>query len=107
MYRLTRVFADHTGLNVGFVVRWLLLKYFAYFSQKIGFDIACKLSSMETICLHCQVLFSGKNKNITDLSFAEFALKRVLIRCIFYIFFRYFSVVIRSSTVHAFLYFFC
>ena len=29
---------------------------------------------METICMKCQILFSGKNKkNITNLSSAEFA----------------------------------
>ena len=33
-----------------------------YFSQKIEFDILCKLSPLETICLESQILFSGKNK---------------------------------------------
>ena len=33
------------------------------FSQKTGFDISCKLSPLETICMKCQILFSGKNKN--------------------------------------------
>ena len=47
-----------------------ILKYFSYFSQKIGFDIACKLSP----CMNYQSLFSGKNKkNIVNLSSAEFA----------------------------------
>ena len=66
-----------------------MLKYFSYFSQKIGFDISCKLSlggslhemsnpilkkSEETVCMKCQILFSGKNKkNIINLSSAEFA----------------------------------
>ena len=27
------------------------------FSQKTGFDISCKLSPMETICMKCQILF--------------------------------------------------
>ena len=31
-------------------------------SQKTGFDISCKLSPKETICMKCQILFSGKNK---------------------------------------------
>ena len=43
---------------------------FLIFSQKIGFDLSCKLSPEETICMKCQILFSGKNIN---LSFAEFA----------------------------------
>ena len=33
-----------------------------YFSQKKEFDISCKLSPLETICMRCQILFSGKNK---------------------------------------------
>ena len=39
---------------------------FLIFSQKTGFDSLCKLSpiEMETICLNCQLLFSGKNKKI-------------------------------------------
>ena len=55
-----------------------ILKYFLYISQKTGFDILCKLSPMESICMKCQILFSGKNKkNITKLSSAELA-KRVV-----------------------------
>ena len=34
--------------------------YFSYFSQKTGFDISCKLSPKETICMKCQILLSGK-----------------------------------------------
>ena len=30
--------------------------------MKTGFDRSYKLSSMETICMTCQILFSGKNK---------------------------------------------
>ena len=37
---------------------------FSYFSMKIGFDISCKLSPKETICMQCQSLFSEKNKKI-------------------------------------------
>ena len=37
------------------------LVIFSYFSKKTGFDISCKLSLMETICMKCQILFSGKN----------------------------------------------
>ena len=33
---------------------------FSYFTQKTGFDISCKLSPKETICMKCQILFSGK-----------------------------------------------
>ena len=49
-----------------------ILKYFSYFSKKIGFDTSCKLSPKETICMKCQILFSRKKKkkNIS-LSSAE------------------------------------
>ena len=30
------------------------------FSKKIGFDISCKLSPLEAICMKCQSLFPGK-----------------------------------------------
>ena len=36
--------------------------FFLYFSEKIRFDILCKLSPMETICIKCRILFSQKNK---------------------------------------------
>ena len=45
------------------------------FFKKTGFDSGDEL---ETICMTCQILFSGKNKkNITNLSSAELA-KRVV-----------------------------
>ena len=34
--------------------------YFSYLSQEKGFDISCKLSPKETICMKCRILFSGK-----------------------------------------------
>ena len=33
-----------------------------FFPQKIGFDISCKLSPKETICMKYQSLFSEENK---------------------------------------------
>ena len=35
-----------------------------YFPQKTGFDISCKLSPNETICMECQILFSVKNNKV-------------------------------------------
>ena len=50
-----------------------ILKYFPYFSRKIGFDFSCKLSPKETICMKCQSLFSGKNKkNISGCRLLKF-----------------------------------
>ena len=39
-----------------------ILKYLFIFSTKTGFDISCKWSPKETICMKCQILFSGKKK---------------------------------------------
>ena len=40
-----------------------IFKYFSYFFPENRFDSSCKLSSVETICMNCHILFSGKNKN--------------------------------------------
>ena len=48
-----------------------MLKYFSYFSQKTGFDISCKLSPVETICMKCQVLFIGDSWHEISSSFME------------------------------------
>ena len=34
--------------------------YASSFSQKTGFDISCKLSLEETVCMKCQTLFPEK-----------------------------------------------
>ena len=45
-----------------------ILKSCSEFTQKTGFDISWKLSTMKTICMKCQILFSGvKKKNIINL----------------------------------------
>ena len=55
-----------------------ILKYFFLFFPETKFDISCKLSSMETICMKSQILISGKNKkHITTLSSSESA-KRIV-----------------------------
>ena len=41
--------------------------------EKIGFDISCKLSPQETICMKYQSLFSVENKkNMINLSSGNF-----------------------------------
>ena len=66
--------------------------FFFNFSQKTGYDISCKLSPEETICMKCQSLFSGKNKkNIINLSSAENAQRVVKVnnaRIFFFFFFK-------------------
>ena len=44
------------------------------FSQESGFDISCKLSQ-ETICMKCQILFSGKNKKYYEFEFDQRTVK--------------------------------
>ena len=46
---------------------------FFVFCQKKDLSFHCKLSPLGTICMKCQILFSGKNKkkNVTNLSSAE------------------------------------
>ena len=53
------------------------IEIFFVFSQKTGLDIVCKLSPLETTCMKCQILFSGKN--ITNLASAEFAQRVVMV----------------------------
>ena len=54
-----------------------IFKYFFIFFPEISFDISCKLSPWETICMKYQSLLSVKN--IVTLSFAEFKPKSVKI----------------------------
>ena len=42
----------------------LMIFFFFFFSQTTGLDISCKLSPLETICMKCQILFSGKIRKI-------------------------------------------
>ena len=39
-----------------------------FFSKKIGFDTACKLSPLETICMKCQSLFLGEKMRQISMS---------------------------------------
>ena len=39
-----------------------LMLFYLFFPLKTGFGISCKLSPLETICMKCQNLFSGKNE---------------------------------------------
>ena len=47
--------------------------YFSYFSQKTGFDISCKLSPMETICMKCQNCFLEKIRKQDCLQWRQIA----------------------------------
>ena len=47
--------------------------FFLIFPEKQGFDILCKFSTLETICMKCQILFSGKNKKNINVPSAVLA----------------------------------
>ena len=72
------LFSQTTGFDIScklFPLETICMKCQILFSGKIG--ISCKLSPVETICMKCQIRFSGKSKkNITNLSSAKLA-KRV------------------------------
>ena len=58
--------ASDVSSNVTFPTLWCTtaennLMMFFLFSQKMGFDMSCKLSPKETICMTCKSQFSGKN----------------------------------------------
>ena len=40
----------------------ILMVLFYIFFQKTEFDIPCKLSPVETICMKCQILLAGENR---------------------------------------------
>ena len=48
--------------SLGIFSRRQIDDIFLIFFQKTGFDISCKLSPKETICMKCHILFSEKNK---------------------------------------------
>ena len=65
-YQIISLLFLHKNICCGFLltfttVNWLISDIFL-FSQKTGFDISCKLSPLETICMKSQILFSRKNK---------------------------------------------
>ena len=49
-----------------------------YFFQKTGFDLTCKLSPLETICMQAQILFSGENS--VKLSSADFVQREMTVK---------------------------
>ena len=46
---------------------------FLIFPQKAGFDISCKLSPLETICMKCQNRLSGKKNKVVGWNFFQSA----------------------------------
>ena len=60
LYPFTVMFSDHTIQSMLSMLDNIsandVLKYFR------SFDISCKLSAMETVCMLCQILFSGGKK---------------------------------------------
>ena len=54
----------------------------SYFSQKISFDISCRLSPSKIICMKCQHLFSRENKKHINLWSTELAQRVVKVNCV-------------------------
>ena len=67
---------DNDPLPLSGLIQQTTNWYFSYFSQKTGFEISCKLSPVETICMKCQTLFSGKSKK----NISKFCLLEILLR---------------------------
>ena len=77
----------HTKLVYCILAHSMIGKNFTlkYFSQKMGFDISCKSSPKETICMKCKCLFSGWGrggirKNSVSLLSAELAQRVVKVK---------------------------
>ena len=49
----------------------ILFSFFFFFLKKTGFDISCRLSPLETNCMKCEILHSGKNRKCIILSLSE------------------------------------
>ena len=66
--------------TLGKIYRKRYIEFFL-FPQKTEFDMSCQLSPIETLCLKCQILFSGRNKkNIIILSSAKLAQRVVMVK---------------------------
>ena len=83
---LLRLFYGTKNVNVSVLTLRTLGKNFSrqhlkflIFPQEIGFNISCKLSPLETICMKCQNLFPVKN--IINLSSAEHTHRVVIVEC--------------------------
>ena len=56
------IFSSLTLRTLGKIFSGRHIDIFSYFPHKTSFDVSCKLSPLETICMKCQNLFSRKNK---------------------------------------------
>ena len=80
-FKTIQVLIDLALSTLGKIFSRRHFEIFFLFSQKTGNDISCKSSPKETICMKCQILFSGKNKkNIINLSSAENAQRVVKVK---------------------------
>ena len=70
-----------------------MIFFFFNFFQKIGFDISSKLSPRETICMKCQIPFSGENKkNISKCHLLKFLPSMLSINHLPYLLVRFFFI---------------
>ena len=69
-------FKDRNGKEITFrsLGKFGRQQYFSYFNQKIGFQISCKLSPKETVCMKSESLFYGiSKKNIYKCHLLKFS----------------------------------
>ena len=83
-----------------------MLFFFSYFLLKVSFDVSCKLSPKETVCIKCQSLFSGKNKKSTSKRLLKFLPIMISVKCrmsnsnlIFFFFFFFFFFLMLSVNI--------
>ena len=87
-----------------------VLKYFSDLSQKIGFDISCKLSHRRQFACNVKAYLLGKNrKNIINLFSADSAQRLVKVYGIlkFYIMMMYFYFSVNYGALKFFFFFIC
>ena len=60
--RILQYFPYLTLVVLGKIFSTRYIEIYTFYSKKTGFDISGKLSPTETICLKCQILFSGGKK---------------------------------------------
>ena len=70
-----QIIQQHNILQLSDLMQQTFWNVFYLFSQKIGFEISCKLSPRETICMTCQSLFSGKNKKMLSTELTHIVVK--------------------------------
>ena len=76
--RLELTLNVYHSLDISADDKFVTFVVFFIFFKKTGFDISCKLSPVETICMNCQICFLEKVRNILECCLLKI-LPRVLL----------------------------